>query len=86
MTALDMGITGFKTPAESPDMNLIEKVWKEIKDEVRMEGPVTQDALADSILKAWEKVSVETCNKYINHVRSTVFEKVVSEKGKASGY
>ena len=54
-------------------MNPIEKVWKEIKDEVRMEGPVTQDALADSILKAWEKVSVETCNKYINHVRSTVF-------------
>ena len=31
---LDMGITGFKTPAESPDMNPIEKVWKEIKDEV----------------------------------------------------
>ena len=60
---LEMGISGFKTPAESPDMNPIENVWKQLKDEVNKVGPTTQDELCEAILKAWENITVADCNK-----------------------
>ena len=71
---LEMGISGLKTPAKSPDMNPIENVWKQLKDEVNTVGPTTQDELCEAILKAWGNITVADCNKYINHVRAKIVQ------------
>ena len=67
------GINWWKTPAESPDLNPIENLWHEMKEFSRREvKPWTKQELIDGILKFWETVSVEKCNKYINHFNTPV--------------
>ena len=47
----DNHINWFKTPPESPDLNVIECVWSAMKQYVSKENPRTQDALVATILR-----------------------------------
>lgn len=78
-------INWFKTPAESPDLNMIENVWATLKYYVSKDNPRTQQELADSLLNNWKiHVTVEKCNNYINHLQN-VLPKVVQVNGDYSG-
>ena len=47
--------------------------------------PRTKQELVDGILKFWETVSIEKCNRYINHLNK-VIPKVIELEGAATGY
>ena len=78
-------INWFKTPAESPDLNMIENVWSTMKYYVSKENPKNQTDLVNAILGVWKShLTVEQCNKYINHMYK-VLPKVMEADGGFSG-
>ena len=64
----DNCINWWKTRVESPDLNLIENTWHELKELCMREvKPSTEQELIDGTVQFWETVLVEKCKKYINH-------------------
>ena len=60
----DNNINWFKTPAESPDLNVIENVWSTMKYHVSRDNPRTQQELVDSLLRVWNNhLNVQQCNR-----------------------
>jgi len=51
----------------------------------RVIKPTTKEELIDGIKQFWETVTVDKCNKYINHLRK-VLPKVIEVNGAATGY
>ena len=80
------GINWWRTPLESPDMNPIEDMWHELKFYLETKvKPQTKQELVDGIKKFWsKKVTVEKCNKYIDHVVFEVIPDVIAEGGAAT--
>ena len=79
-------VNWWKTPPESPDMNPIENLWHELKEFIRREiKPKTKEELIGGISKLWETVTVEKCNRYINHLNK-VLPKVIELNGEPTGY
>ncbi len=79
-------INWWKTTAESPDLNLIENLWHELKEYLRrVVKPRTKDQLISGILEFWETVSIEKCRKYVGHLKKVV-RKVIEMNGGPTGY
>ena len=82
----DNNINWWKTPAESPNLNPLENMWHELKEFCRREvKPTTKQELINGIVQFWETVTVEKCNKYINHLKKVV-PRVIELQGTATGY
>lgn len=47
--------------------------------------PTKEEELIQGILKFWETVTVEKCNRYIDHLK-TVIPEVIKVNGQATGY
>ena len=61
-------------------------MWHELKEFSRREVKLkTKQELIDGIVQFWETVSVEKCNKYINHLKKVV-PRVIELQGAATGY
>ena len=83
---IENNINWFKTPAESPDLNVIENVWAAMKSYTGNEAPRTQDALVATLLRFWNShLNPAQCNRYINHIYK-VIPKVIEVHGGFSGY
>ena len=81
----DNGINWYKTPAESPDLNVIEMVWAAMKHHVSKVQPRTQDELVSTLKTFWKNhLTVDQCNRYINHIYR-VIPKVIEKDGGFSG-
>lgn len=76
------GINWWRTPPESPDLNPIEKLWKELKDYVS--NVRSKEELIGKIEEFWEGLTPERCQDYINHIHETM-EKVIQADGGPSG-
>ena len=55
-------------PAQSPDLNPIELVWGYMKDFVEKKSPVDKNDLMELILNAWDSLSNDTINQYIDNL------------------
>lgn len=79
-------VSWWPTPPESPDLNPIENVWHQMKEHIRKRvKPTTKDELIEGLKEAWELITVDLCNRYINHMYK-VMPKVVEQDGGASGF
>ena len=68
-------VNWWKTLAESPDLNPIKNMWHGLKEFNRREvKPQTKDELVAGIIKFWDTVTVDKCQKYINHLILKVIE------------
>ena len=76
-------INWWPTPPESPDLNPIELLWKELKDSCEMAR--TKDDLLARIQEFWNSVTVDKCRKYIGHLPK-VLPIVVAAEGGPSGH
>ena len=83
-TPLDMQHSGWwtnywvnwwKTHPESPDINLIENLWHELKEFIRRElkKPKIKQQLIDGILAFWNTVGREKCRRNIGHLRKYMY-------------
>lgn len=50
-------------PAQSPDLNAIENLWKDVKEVVARQRPKHQNELWEGIKSAWESIPVERCQR-----------------------
>ena len=72
-------------PSESCDLNPIEMVWNQLKRYLAKKEPTTKDALVQHTMNFWyTEMSVETCNRYIDH-NFKVVPVIVLMGGRATG-
>ena len=79
-------ISWWKSPAESPDLNPIEKVWSSMKTYLRdKHKPRNLEELKEGIRAYWKKLTPEACTRYSDHLQK-VIPVVVAEQGASSGH
>ena len=82
------GITWWKTPPESPDLNPIENVWGSLKTFLRDRHRLHTEASLIEGIKLhvyWKTLTLDVCQRYIKHIQK-VIPKVIEENGGPSGY
>jgi transposase len=74
-------------PAQSPDLNPIEHVWKQLKMAVNKRSQIPRDAdsLRNALLEEWDKLDLETINRMIESMPDRV-DAVLKAKGRSTRY
>ncbi|CAJ0955270.1 unnamed protein product [Ranitomeya imitator] len=67
-------------PSQSPDLNPIENLWKELKIKVHMRHPKNLDNLEKICMEAWAKITPETCAGLIRSYKRRLLA-VIANKG-----
>lgn len=52
-------------PAQSPDLNPIENLWKYVKDRVYAKKPTNKNELWLAVKDAWESVPISLCRRLV---------------------
>ncbi|KUJ17235.1 uncharacterized protein LY89DRAFT_585777, partial [Mollisia scopiformis] len=79
------GIRGFNWPPSSPDLNLIEKVWRWIKEELKKLPYVlkSKEDLKRELQKLWDRVDSRDFRPYIERLTCKI-EDVIAVRGLAT--
>jgi transposase len=77
----------FPHPAQSPDLNPIEHVWKKLKVQINQRDirPKTVDEMWEALQEEWQKIDVEFINKLISSMPNRA-EAVYMAKGGSTKY
>ncbi|CAJ0919495.1 unnamed protein product, partial [Ranitomeya imitator] len=70
-------------PSQSPDLNPIENLWKELKIKVHMRHPKNLDNLEKICMEEWAKITPETCAGLIRSYKRRLLA-VIANKGAPS--
>ena len=78
----DNNIEWWHTPAESPDLNPIERVWSHLKQYLTHTiRPKNKQEMVDGIKEFWRtKMTTEQCTRYINHLHR-VLPVIIAKNG-----
>lgn len=82
---LEHGVRGFNWPPSSPDLNVIEKVWRWMKEELKRLPfvPTSVDQLKREIQRLWDQVDPRDYRPYVERLTCKL-EDVISLKGLAT--
>lgn len=72
-------------PAQSPDCNPIENMWRIIKLEVSKSQPKTKRELKEAVINAWNNITIEQCQKLALSFKKRAIE-LYRAKGKHINY
>jgi transposase len=75
-----LGILQMIWPANSPDLNPIESVWRLIKYRVGKRFPKTEAEVRQYIQEEWEKITVQDFQHYVSSMRERC-EAVIAANG-----
>lgn len=81
----DEGVEVMDWPAQSPDLNPIENVWKIIGERAQTRNPQNQNHLWDLLKEEWEKITPNFCKKLIQSCSQRCNE-VIKNKGMFTKY
>ena len=85
LAKLQHSIRGFDWPPSSPDLNVIEKVWRWMKEELKKLPfvPTSVDSLKEEIQKLWDRVDPRDYRQYTERLTCKL-EDVITVKGLAT--
>src|SRR4029434_1064196 len=72
-------------PSQSPDLNPIEHLWKELKIRVHREGPRNLQDLKTVCVEEWAKITPEQCIQLVSPYRRRLKD-VITNKGFCTKY
>ena len=72
-------------PSQSPDLNPIENLWRQLKLDIQKRGPQNINELKEICQEEWNKISSETCQRLIVSY-SRRLQAVIANKGYATKY
>lgn len=75
----------FKTPAQSPDINVIEHVWGELKRRLRKRKITKKEELKMAIIEEWQNIEPSFCKKLVESVPRRL-EAIINSKGYSTKY
>ena len=79
-------VNWWRSPAERPDQNPIEKVWGSMKTFLRDKvNPKNFVELKRRIKAYWKSLTPETCSRYVNHLQK-VMPDIIQEKRGPSNF
>jgi hypothetical protein len=88
-TWLEQNVPRFTTknqwPANSPDLNLIENLWKQMDDAVKMRQPTTIKGLKRIIKDEWNKISLQNIKKLYKSYPDRL-RQIIAREGGMSDY
>ena len=79
------GIRVLEWPSQSPDLNPIENLWRDLKTRVMAKQPTNLAQLESFAKEEWVRIPQETCGKLVNTYRKRL-EAVLKNKGYAIDY
>ena len=82
---LEHGIRSFDWPPSSPDLNIIERVWWYMKEELKklLYVITTKDELKREIQRIWDGIDPRDFQHYIERL-TCIIEDVIKAKGSAT--
>lgn len=72
-------------PSQSPDLNPIENLWKELKIKIHRRGPRNLQDLKTVCVEEWAKITPEQCMRLVSPYRRRL-EAVITNKGFCTKY
>ena len=72
-------------PPQSPDLNPIENLWRQLKLKISGQNPKNRNELWMMLQEAWYSIPVEVCRKLVDSMPSRCTE-VLKNKGYATKY
>ncbi|GIY83690.1 transposable element Tcb1 transposase [Caerostris darwini] len=73
------------TPAQSPDLNVIENLWSQLEKAVHEHEITSKEVLKTVLKEEWAKISVETTKTLVESM-SRRLQAVIQAKGYATKY
>ncbi|KAF2346995.1 hypothetical protein FHG87_022249 [Trinorchestia longiramus] len=71
--------------SQSPDMNPIENLWRELKLKIQKRGPNDITKLREICIKEWNNITPETCKRLVVNYYKRL-EAIINNKGYATEY